>query len=113
MNFSGDRTYSEKRFIMKKLIILACAVACSFTFSVNAQTKNKSVGKKISNTADTVAVKTKATTKKGVAKMVDKTYEGKQGPNGETVYIDNHSRYYYITGKGEKKYVTKAELKDK
>jgi hypothetical protein len=98
---------------MRKLTILVCAIACSFTFSANAQTKSKSMGKKISNTADTVAMKTKTTTKKGVAKVVDKTYDGKQGPNGETVYIDNHSKYYYIDGKGKKMYVSKMELKDK
>ncbi|KAA5534643.1 hypothetical protein F0919_08490 [Taibaiella lutea] len=98
---------------MKKLTILICAIAFSFTFSADAQTKSKSVGKRISNTADTVALKTKTTTKKGVAKIVDKTYDGKQGPNGETVYIDNHSKYYYINAKGEKKYIAKAELKDK
>lgn len=98
---------------MKKLTIIACAIACSFAFAAHAQTKDKTVGKRISNTADTVAVKTKTTAKKGVAKIVDKTYDGKQGPNGETIYIDNQSKYYYINSKGEKKYIAKAALKDK
>ena len=96
---------------MKRLIILICATACSFTFSANAQ-NNKSVGKKISNTADTVAQKTKTTTNKGVAKIVDKTYEGKQGPNGETVYIDNHSKYYYVDSKGNKKYISEVQVNE-
>ena len=98
---------------MKKISTsLLCAILFSVSVPAYAQTA-KSVGKSISKTADTVAVKTKATTKKGVAKVVDKTYDDKEGPNGETVYIDNHSKYYYINSKGDKKYVTEAQLKNK
>jgi hypothetical protein len=46
------------------------------------------------------------------AKIKDKVYEGKGGPQGQTIYIDKHSRYYYINGDAKKIYITKSEMKD-
>jgi len=44
---------------------------------------------------------------------VDNKYKDKVGPNGETIFIDHSSKYYYIDNKGKKVYVPKAKLKDK
>lgn len=98
---------------MKKLIgMLICAATVSFAAPSFAQQKDN-IGSSIKKTADTVAAKTKKTVKKGTAAVVDKTYSDKVGPDGQTIYIDKHSKYYYIDGKGNKAYVTKAEMKDK
>ena len=95
---------------MKKTIgVLLCAATLSISVPVMAQ----SMGKKISNTADTVGMKTTTTVKKGTAKIVDKTYDGKQGPSGETIYINNKSKYYYIDSKGKKVWISKDKMKDK
>ena len=51
-------------------------------------------------------------TEKDVANVKDKVYAGKRGPQGQTVYIDKTSRYYYITEDEQKVYLSKAELKD-
>jgi hypothetical protein len=95
---------------MRKII---CVLICAATVSLSVPAMAQSVGKKISNTADTVGMATKKTVKKGTAKIVDKTYDGKGGPNGETIYINNKSKYYYIDAKGKKVWITKDKLKDK
>jgi len=46
------------------------------------------------------------------AEIKDKPYVDKVGPNGERIYMDRHSKYYYINAKGEKVYITKLEMKD-
>lgn len=43
----------------------------------------------------------------------DKVYVDKVGPKGQIVYIDKHSKYYYVSDEGKKIYVKKYELKDK
>jgi hypothetical protein len=47
------------------------------------------------------------------AAIKDQKVKDKVGPGGETVYIDNDAKYYYINNKGDKVFVTKLELKDK
>ena len=46
------------------------------------------------------------------AEIKDKPYVDKVGPNGERIYMDRHSKYYYINDKGEKVFITKLEMKD-
>jgi vacuolar-type H+-ATPase subunit H len=43
----------------------------------------------------------------------DKVYVDKVGPDGQTIYIDKHSRYYYISNEGKKVFVSRSQLKDK
>jgi hypothetical protein len=47
------------------------------------------------------------------AEIKDKTYVDKVGPHGERIYIDKHSKYYYINESGKKVSITKLEMKDK
>jgi hypothetical protein len=94
-------------------------------FSVaNAQEKDKSVGQEIKKGANAtgqavkkgakaVGKKTSEVASKGKSKIVDKVYAGKAGPNGETIYINNKSQYYWVDKKGHRHYVTEAELQDK
>ena len=75
-----------------------------------AQTSSQgSVGKtinKIGNKTAQVAVK-------GTSAITDKKYDSKVGPDGQTIYINKHSHYYYVDARGKKVYVSKAHLKDK
>ena len=47
------------------------------------------------------------------AEIKDKVYADKMGPDGETIYIDEHSKYYYIDKDGSKVFITKLEMKNK
>src|SRR2546423_5353560 len=61
----------------------------------------RKVENKVSNTAANVD-----------SRIMDKKVHEKRGPNGETVYITKHSRYYYINKKGHRVYLTRAQLRD-
>lgn len=93
---------------MKKLaVIFLCLGLISFS-AANAQVKEevKKDAKKVGHKTAEVASKTKAA-------VVDKRYRDKEGPDGQTIYIDKHSKYYWIDDKGKKQYIAKSALKDK
>ena len=97
---------------------LLLALGTSISVGSFAQDKKKDTVKlnpdpKIKKTAKKVGNKTAEIAVKGASKIVDKTYKGKVGPNGQTIYIDNKSRYYYVDAKGAKVYLPKSKLKDK
>jgi len=100
---------------MKHLFKAALVAAGIFSFAVaNAQTKkDTTLGQKIDKTATKVGHKTSQIAATGAAAVVDKKYEGKCGPNGQTVYINKHSHYYYISKKGHRIYLKKSQLLDK
>lgn len=119
---------------MKRIlsIVMLAAFMCFGFTAVNAQTDtSKTVGHEIKKGAKKTghavkkgakatghavkkgAQKTAEVGAKGFSKVVDKTYDGKVGPNGETVYINDKSEYYYVDKKGKRHYVAEAELKEK
>ena len=51
--------------------------------------------------------------KDAAAAITDKKLKNKVGPGGETAYIDDDGKYYYINNAGEKVFITKLQLKDK
>lgn len=53
------------------------------------------------------------TAAKGAAEITDKRHEAKVGPNGQTIYIDNTPRYYYVNDQGKRVSVSEGQLKDK
>ena len=96
---------------MKKLMGVVVFLICvSLSYSASAQAVKKTThavekgAKKAGNETAEVASKGKAT-------VTDKVYKDKVGPKGQKIYIDDHSRYYWIDEKGHKNYVTEAELK--
>jgi len=94
---------------MKKLIGISVFALCLGIFStVNAQVKED-----VEKTAKKVGNKTAEVASKGKARVTDKVYKDKQGPDGQTIYIDKHSRYYWIDKKGHRHYVLTADLRDK
>jgi hypothetical protein len=102
---------------MKSLIkTLAFTAAMSVSVAGFAQEKKDTVkinpDPAIKKTAKNVGRKTAEIASKGAAKVVDKTYKGKVGPAGQTVYIDNKSKYYYVNSKGKRVYVLATDLKD-
>ena len=73
----------------------------------------KTVGHETAKGAKKVGNETAELASKGKSKVVDKTYKDKVGPNGQTIYINSDSKYYWVDKKGHKQYVTETQLKDK
>ena len=46
------------------------------------------------------------------ANITDDVYEGKYGPDGQRVFIQDDGTYYYINDKGDKVKITKLEMRD-
>lgn len=101
---------------MKNLFRAALFTAAIFSYKLaEAQTtpKDSSLGHKIHVTATKVGHKTANIAANGAALISDKKYEGKCGPGGQTVYINKHSHYYYISKRGHRIFLKKSELMDK
>ena len=100
---------------MKKIIGLSLIMLAIGLYSANAQdtTKTQKAVKSVKKTAQKVGNKTAEIAVKGKAAVVDKVYKDKVGPDGQTIYIDRHSKYYWVDGKGHNVYVAKSKLKDK
>lgn len=100
---------------MKNVVKVALLAAGIFSFAQShAQThKDSTLGHKIGMTAKKVGHKTSEIAAKGASAVVDKKYDGKCGPHGETVYINDKSHYYYINKKGHRVYLKKSQLMDK
>jgi hypothetical protein len=45
------------------------------------------------------------------AKITDKKSEQWVGPQGQTIYVDDNSKYYWINGNGKRIYVSQSALK--
>jgi len=67
----------------------------------------------IDSTAKKIGNKTASVAVKGAKKLTDKTYKGKEGPGGQTVYIDKNDKKYYVDEKGKKVYLKPSEIHDK
>lgn len=50
---------------------------------------------------------------KGKSEITDKTAEGYEGPQGQKVYVDDGSKYYYVSEKGKRIFVDQSKLKKK
>jgi hypothetical protein len=95
-------------------VFTAAGLHAQDTTTIGEDLKNagKKTGKAVGKGAKTVGNKTAEIASKGKSEVLDKVYEGKQGPNGEKIYIDGHSKYYYVDSKGHRKYVKASKLKD-
>ena len=98
---------------MKKIVGISILALLTGFSSASAQSTAKKVENSVTTGAKKVGNKTAELSSKGKSKTIDKTYKDKVGPNGETIYIDKHSKYYWVDKKGHKIYVTKDELSDK
>jgi hypothetical protein len=99
---------------MKKIIVLLSVAFLGFSASVVAQdSKVKQAGHEVKKGAKKVGNKTAEIASKGKSRVTDKVYKGKMAAGGQTIYINDHSQYYWVDRKGHRHYVTEAELKDK
>jgi hypothetical protein len=100
-----------------KTLFKAALFSAAVLFAVQSQAKtmqrDTTLGKKIGHTAKKVGHQTANTAANTASHVVDKKYKGKCGPHGETVYINNHSHYYYIDKRGHRVYLLKSQLMDK
>jgi hypothetical protein len=106
---------------MKKVLVGLSLLVFSVA---NAQDKDSTLGQHIKKDAKVtghavkkgakaVGHKTAEIAAKGKSKIVDKKYEDKVGPDGQTIYIDQHSRYYWVDDKGGRHFVEESDLKNK
>jgi hypothetical protein len=93
---------------MKNLIKFSFVAAMLGATQVHAQT----TGDKIKHDAKVAGDKTSEIAANGASAVVDKKYDGKYGPYGETVYINKYSHYYYINKKGHRVYLKRSQLRD-
>ncbi|AYL98696.1 hypothetical protein [Mucilaginibacter celer] len=100
---------------MKNLLKIALLAAGTFMVAPGfAQThQDSTLGGKIKKTTKKIGHKTSEIAVKGTAAIVDKKYAGKSGPNGETIYIDKYSHYFYVDKKGHRVYLKESELVNK
>lgn len=113
-----------KIIIMKKVLLTALVAGCFglFTSTLFAQDTTtagqdikkaaKKTGKAVGKEAKKVGNKTAEIAAKGKAGVVDKVYDGKRGPRGQKIYINNKSRYYWIDKKGHRRFIAEGELKN-
>ena len=60
-----------------------------------------------------VGHKTAEVASKGAAAVTDKKSDKWQGPEGQTIYIDDVDRFYWVDKKGKRIYVSESALKAK
>ncbi|EHQ31117.1 hypothetical protein [Mucilaginibacter paludis] len=95
---------------MKKIKFLIIP-ALLLSFQAMAQHQTPSDGK-VGKTINKIGNKTAEVAVKGASAVGDKKYDSKVGPGGQTIYINKHSRYYYVNGRGKKVYVSKSKLRN-
>ena len=98
---------------MKKFLGISLVLLLAGFSSVNAQSTAKKVTTDVKTGAEKVGNKTAELASKGKSGVVDKVYKDKEGPDGETIYIDKHSKYYWIDKKGHKVPIARNKLKSK
>jgi hypothetical protein len=99
---------------MKLFMKLFVGVALSLcVYSASAQDTTHNVTRTIKRDAKKVGNKSAEIASKGKASVTDQVYKDKVGPNGQKIYMDDHSRYYWVDKKGHRHYATEAELKDR
>ena len=95
---------------MKKVFGIAAIALLAFSAPSFAQSKTDKAAHGVKKGA-TIGNNTAEVTKKGVARVSDKKSDAWVGPEGQTIYIDDLGKYYWINGKGKKIYVSESALK--
>ena len=98
---------------MKKIIGISLFLFLGSTAALNAQSKVEHAGHEVKKGAKKVGHKTAELASKGKSKVVDKSVKDKQGPDGQTIYVDDHSKYYWVDKKGHKQFIAESALRPK
>lgn len=100
---------------MKKIIGIAIIALLGLSLPSMAQSKVKKGASKAwqgtKKGVKTAGHKTAEIASKGKAKVTDKKSEVWVGPEGQTIYIDDGNKYYWINGRGKRIYVSESALK--
>jgi hypothetical protein len=94
-----------KRFISISILVLVVGIS-----STMAQSTATKVADGTKKDARAVGNKTAEVASKAKSGVVDKVYKDKKGPDGQTIYINKHSKYYYIDKKGHDVFIAKNKL---
>jgi hypothetical protein len=73
----------------------------------------ENAGEQIEQGAQNVKEETSEAAQKVKAEIKDRELDDKEGPGGQTIYVDDNTNYYYIDESGNKIYISALELKDK
>lgn len=105
---------------MKKILgiaLVAAFLCCSTSYAQETEKKEqgtvKKVGKKIKKGAKKAGNKTAELATKGKAKVTDKTSDEWEGPAGQTVFVDDGNKYYWVDKKGARHWVAREQLRPK
>jgi len=100
---------------MKKIFGLALIALLGVSAPSFAQSKVKKGAEKAwegtKKGAKTAGNKTAEVASKGKAKVTDKKSDTWVGPEGQTIYVDDGSKYYWVNGRGKRIYVSESALK--
>jgi len=98
-----------------KDLVFGLLLTAGLGIQTNAQSKDTSTSTdgKVGKTVNKIGNKTAKTAVKAQSGIKDKKYDSKVGPDGQTIYINGKSEYYYVDAKGKKIFAEAAELKDK
>ena len=109
---------------MKKIWSIAVIALLGISAPAFAQNRVEKTGHEVKQGTKKGAKAVKKGTKKAAHKTAEVASEGKAkvtdkksaewiGPEGQTIYVDNGSKYYWINGRGKRIYVSEAALKAK
>src|SRR5215203_1989600 len=109
---------------MKKIFGIALIAVLGFSAPVFAQSTTEKAGNGVKKGASkawsgtkkgakAVGNKTAEVASKGKAKVTDKKSDEWIGPEGQTIYVDDGNKYYWVNGKGKRIYVSEAALRAK
>jgi hypothetical protein len=102
---------------MKKIFSIAVIALLGLSAPAFAQEKLEKGAKKTwkgtKKGAKKVGHNTAEVASTGKAKVTDKKSDTWVGPEGQSIYVDNNNKYYWINGKGKRIYVSEAALKAK
>lgn len=101
---------------MKKFfgILVVGLLGLSFPSFAQTKTVKKGANKAWHGTksgAKKAGHKTAEVASKGKARVTDKKSDAWIGPEGQTVYVDNWGKYYWINGRGKRIYVSESALR--
>jgi len=102
---------------MKKILAIAAIAMLGFSAPLFAQSKvekgSKKAWKGTKRGVSKAGHKTAEVASKGAAKVADKKSDDWVGPEGQTIYVDDNSKYYWVNGRGKRIYVSEAALRAK
>jgi hypothetical protein len=105
-------------FAMKKVssflgLLFFIGICCNASAQVGQKIEKgvKSAGKAVGKAGKTVGQNTAEVASKGKSTVVDRKYEGKTGPQGQTIYIDKNDNTYWVDDKGHKNYIPKSQVR--